>query len=124
MNIVLWVLQVLLALAFLGAGFMKVSQPLDRLSKQMEWVTAFPVWFVRFIGAAEILGGIGLIVPALTKISPWLTPVAATGLAIIMAGAVGYHLIHKEYNRIAPSLVLLVLAIIVAFGRFVLRQIV
>ncbi len=123
MDILLWVLQVLLGLTFLTAGFLKATQPIEGLKKQMEWVTASPVAFVRFIGIAEILGAVGLIVPALTKILPWLTPVAALGLAILMAGAVVVHLTRKEYNRIAPSAVLFVLSVIVMIGRFWIQPI-
>lgn len=123
MDIALWIAQVLAGLAFIGAGIMKATQPLDRLAKQMEWVTHFSPPFVRFIGVVELLGGIGLIVPALTDILPWLTPVAAVGLAIIMVGAVVYHFQHNELNRVAPSVVLLVLALIVVFGRFVVQPI-
>ena len=123
MDILLWVLQVLLGLVFLAAGSLKATQPIDSLKKQMEWVTAFPVAFVRFIGLAEVLGAIGLIIPALTKILSWLTPVAALGLAILMAGAVVVHLNRKEYNRIAPSAVLFVLSVIIMVGRFWIQPI-
>jgi len=118
MNIVLWILQVLLGLAFLAAGIMKATQPLDKLSKQMDWVAVTPPALTRFIGIAEILGGIGLILPAVTGIATWLTPVAAAGLALIMLLAVGFHLRRSDpTNRIVPGLVLFVLALVVAVGR-------
>jgi uncharacterized membrane protein len=120
MDIVIWVLQVLAGLAFLGAGILKSTQPIDRLAKQMGWVTRFPAAFVRFIGVAELLGGIGLILPAALKVLPWLTPVAAIALAIIMVGAVNDHIQHKEFNTIVPSIVLLILVVAIALGRFAL----
>lgn len=123
MNIALWVIQILAALAFIGIGIVKVTQPLDRLGKMMSWVRHYSPAFVRFIGAAELLGGIGLIVPVLTVILPWLTPMAALGLAIIMVGGVIYHFQHNEANQVAAPLVLLVLMIVVVLGRFVVQPI-
>lgn len=118
MDIALWIVQILLGLAFLLAGGTKVSQPIPALAKRMSWVNSFSPPFVRFIGSAEFLGAIGLIVPALTMILPWLTPLAAAGLAIIMAGAVAYHLIHNEISKATFTLVLLILALFVLFGRW------
>jgi uncharacterized membrane protein YphA (DoxX/SURF4 family) len=117
MEIVLWVAQVLAGLTFLLAGFIKTTRPIPTLAKNMSWVNSFSPPFVRFIGAVEFLGGLGLIVPAATGILAWLTPLAAAGLAIVMLGAVVYHLNHHEYSKITPSGVLLVLAVIVLVGR-------
>lgn len=118
MNIVIWVVQILAGLAFLAAGIMKTTQPIDNLAKMMTWVPAVSPGLVRFIGIVEFLGGIGLILPAATGILPWLTPVAAVALAIVMLLAAGFHAQRNEYNRIAPGLVLLVLAVVIAVGRF------
>ncbi len=123
MNIVLWVLQVLLAVMFLMAGFVKASQPLDTLAKRMTWVSSFPAAFVRFIGIAELLGGIGLILPALTHVLPWLTIAAAIGLVIVMIGAAVFHAVRREYSGIGITIVLLILAAFVAYGRFMLSPI-
>ena len=82
MNIVLWVVQGLLALAFLLAGFMKTFMPVETLKKNMAWVNSVPAAFVRFIGVSEILGAIGLILPAITGIGTWLTMAAAAGLVM------------------------------------------
>src|SRR6266851_1621018 len=79
MNIALWIVQILLALAFAMAGIMKVTQPIDRLETRMGWVKDVGPRGVRLIGSLEILGAIGLILPAVTGILPWLTPVAAVG---------------------------------------------
>ncbi len=83
MNIVLWIIQVLLALLFLFAGGLKLILPIGEMTKQM----AMPGLFLRFIGVSEVLGAIGLILPGLLRIRPGLTPLAAAGLAIIMVGA-------------------------------------
>jgi uncharacterized membrane protein YphA (DoxX/SURF4 family) len=120
MNIALWIVQILLALAFALAGIMKVTQPIDRLETRMGWVKDVGPRGVRLIGSLEILGAIGLILPAVTGILPWLTPVAATGLALTMVGAMITHGRRGEYSGIAANLVLLVLALFVLYGRFVI----
>lgn len=120
MNIVLWVIQVLVALAFLMAGFMKTFQPIEKLKDQMTWVTAVPPAFVRFIGIAELLGGVGLILPALTHILPWLTIAAAVGLVIAMISATVFHIARGEVSpRLVAPVVLLLLAAIIVIGRWV-----
>ena len=120
MNIALWIVQVLLALAFAGAGLLKISQPIAKLAPNMAWVTHFPAQAVRLIGGVELLGAIGLLVPALTGILPWLTPLAAAGLVVIMIGAVITHIQLHEVPKAVPSLILGLLALFVAYGRFVL----
>jgi uncharacterized membrane protein YphA (DoxX/SURF4 family) len=117
-GIALWVAQVLLAVAFLGAGATKLSRPKEKLLKNMAWVEDFSQRTVRLIGALEVLGAIGVVLPALTGILPWLTPLAALGLVLLMIGAALTHLRRKEYGYIAMNAVLLVLAAFVAYGRF------
>ncbi len=117
MQIILWVVQVLAGLAFLLAGFMKTTRPIPTLATNMSWVNSYSPPFVRFIGAVEFLGGLGLIVPAAIGVLPWLTPLAAAGLAVVMIGAVVYHINHDEYSMITPSGVLLILALVVLIGR-------
>ncbi len=120
MNIALWVVQILLALAFLMAGFMKVSQPIENLKKNMGWVAHTTPGIVRLIGALEILGGIGLIVPAVMGILPWLTPVAAIGLVLTMIGASIVHVRLKEFSGLMAPIILLLLALFIVIGRFAL----
>ncbi len=117
MNIALWVVQGLLALAFLLAGAMKSFAPLENLKKNMAWVGQVPVGLVRFIGVAELLGGIGLILPAVTHILPWLTAAAAIGLVLVMISAAVYHASHKEWSSIGVNVVLLLLALFIVLGR-------
>jgi uncharacterized membrane protein YphA (DoxX/SURF4 family) len=120
MNIGLWIVQALVALAFIAAGAIKSSQPVDKLKKNMGWVEDVNPGFVKMIGILEILGGLGVILPAVTHILPWLTLVAAIGLVIIMVGAVVVHLRRNEASHIAAPLVLLLLSLIVVYGRFML----
>ncbi len=83
LNILLWIIQGLLALLFLFAGGVKLILPIAAMAKQV----ALPGWFLRFIGVAEVLGGIGLVLPGITRIRTGLTPLAASGLVIVMIGA-------------------------------------
>jgi len=118
MDIALWVVQVLLAAAFLVSGATKLLQPKEKLANNMAWVEDFSQPQVRIIGALELLGAIGIVLPALTGILPWLTPLAGIGLVLTMIGAALTHLRRAEYGPIAVTAVLLVMAAFVAYGRF------
>jgi putative oxidoreductase len=118
MNILLWIIQVLLAAAFGLAGFAKVSQPLEALGSMIPWVTAVPVLLVRSIGVAEIAGALGLILPGLTKIQPRLTAFAGVGLVLVMLLGSAFHASRGEFGNIPVNLVLLVLAAFVAYSRW------
>lgn len=118
MNIGLWVAQALLALAFLGAGLMKMTQPLEQLAEKMTWVPHVPPMLVRFIGTSEVAGALGLLLPAATRIKPVLTPVAASLLVVVMVLGAGTHVLMGEPGHMPPSLVLGALAAFVAWGRF------
>lgn len=118
LHIGLWVAQGLLAAAFLMAGGMKVSAPIDQLQAQMPWVTGAMGSAVRFIGVVELLGALGLILPAATRILPKLTPLAASGLLTVMVLASGTHISRGEYPMIVANLVLGGLAAFIAWGRF------
>lgn len=118
-NIGLWALQALLAVAFGGAGFMKTFMPMADLAVQMNWVTVTPDWLVRFIGIAELAGALGMILPAATRVLPWLTPLAALGFAVIQVLAIGTHASLGELAMVLPAnLVLLALSLFVAWGRW------
>lgn len=118
-NEVIWIAQVVLALLFLAAGTMKLTRPLDKLSEMMPWVNDFPPAIVRTIGALELLAAIGLVVPGLTGILPWLTPLAAAGLVLTMLGAIATHVRRNEVVPMAiVNVVLLLVALFVAYGRF------
>ena len=118
MNIVLWICAGLLAAMFLLAGLMKVTMPKEKLLPTMKWAQPWSVPQLRALGTVEVLGAIGLILPRALSIAPVLTPLAAVGCAIVMAGAVVTHIRMKDYKGTGMPLVLLVLAIVVAAGRF------
>jgi len=120
MNIALWIVQSLLALAFLLAGSMKAFAPLNTVRKNMSWANDVGVPFVRFIGVAELLGGIGLILPAITGIQSWLTIAAALGLVVVMVSASVFHASRREYQNIGMNIVLLLLAAFIVLGRWAL----
>jgi uncharacterized membrane protein YphA (DoxX/SURF4 family) len=118
MNITLWIIQVVLAAIFFMAGIMKLTQPKEKLSKQLPWVNDLKMSTVRVIGLAELLGAIGLIIPWLTGFVPVLTPVSAIGICLIMVLATNIiHLGKKEYGGVAFNIVLFLLAGFVAYGR-------
>jgi uncharacterized membrane protein YphA (DoxX/SURF4 family) len=120
LSIVLWVVQVLLALLFIWAGGYKLVAPLEKLAGPVH----LPGLFVRFIGVAELLGGIGLILPSLLRIRPGLTPLAAAGLVIIMIGAVVVTLAGGSgVGMAAFPAVTGLLAAFVAYGRWRLAPI-
>jgi uncharacterized membrane protein YphA (DoxX/SURF4 family) len=114
----LWVVQVLLAAVFLVSGATKLARPKEKLVKKWAWVEDFSQPTVLIIGALEVLGAIGIVLPALTGILPWLTPLAALGLVLTMIGAALTHLRRAEYGPIAVNAVLHILAAFVAYGRF------
>lgn len=118
MNIALWIVQVLLTAMFLMTGFSKAFQPLDALSQMMPWTLDVPLALIRFIGVSELLGAIGLVLPALTGIKPRLTIAAAAGIMLVMISASIFHLTRGEYGPIVFNLVLLALAAFVAYGRW------
>ena len=118
-SIGLWVAQVLLALMFGAAGVMKLTTPIADLGAMMNWVTASPELLVRFIGFVELAGALGMILPALTRILPFLTPLAALGFVVIQVLAIGTHAMLGETAATLPiNLVLLALSGFVAWGRW------
>lgn len=114
MNIALWIVQILLAFAFLGFGGMKLMLPAEELAAS----SPVPVMFMRFIGACEVLGAFGLVLPWLLKIRPALTPLAAALLTIIMVGAVVITVVTMGVMMALMPLVLGIMAAFVARGRW------
>lgn len=117
MNTVLWGLQGLLAVAFFVFGGMHLGMSYEAMAAKMAWVADSPAWLPRFIGAMEVLGAIGLVAPSVTRFAPWLTPLAAGLLALMMVLAAGMHVVRGEFGNGVPSVVLLLLCGFVAFGR-------
>jgi hypothetical protein len=114
MNVVLWIIQVLLALLFLFAGVTKLILPIEEMTKQM----AMPGLFLRFLGVVEVLGALGLILPGLFRIKSWLTPLAAVGLTIIVIGATVITLQIGGGATAMVPLVTALLSVFVAYGRW------
>lgn len=118
MNIVLWIIAVVLAAAFAAAGVMKATTPKEKLAQNMGWVEDFSAGTIKLIGVVEVLGAVGLVLPAALDIAPVLTPLAAGGLAVMMVLAAVVHARRKEYPLIGVNVVLGGLALLVAIMRF------
>lgn len=119
MNAVVWVVTGLLAALFLLAGTMKVAKSKEQLlaDPRMGWAEAYSPGMLTLIGAAEVLGALGLVLPGALDVATWLVPAAAIGLAVIMAGAVLTHLRRGEGQSAVLNAVLLALAVFVAVER-------
>jgi hypothetical protein len=115
MNILIWVVQALLAIAFLAHGWLFLSPPAE-LVDQLN--ASLPRWFQLFLGVAEVLAAVGLILPGLTRILPWLVSWAAVGIMIVTISATGFHLARGEMSSAAITLVLFGLATFVAYMRY------
>ena len=120
MNIVLWILQVLLALAFLAHGWLFLWPP-PAIAAQMN--ATLPRWFQLFLGVAEMAAGLGLTLPGITKIKPWLVVWAAGGIMIVMVSATVWHVVRGEISSAVVTLVLLAMATFVAYMRLRVRPI-
>jgi len=113
-NVALWVLQVLLAAAFFAHGWLFLSPP-PAVAEQMN--ATLPRWFQLFLGVAEVLAAVGLTLPGLTRIMPWLVVWAAGGVMIVTASATAFHLMRGELSSAAITLLLLAMATFVAYMR-------
>lgn len=119
MHLILWIIAGLLAVVFLTAGLLKVTQPKEKLAASgLAWTEDFSPGAVKAVGALEVLAAVGLILPAALDVVPVLVPLAALGLVALMVGAAFTHARRKEAPAIAMALVLLVLAALVVVGRF------
>jgi len=120
MNLILWIIACLLSVVFLIAGGNKLFISQEKLAKAPGggWVLEFSASFVKALGAVEILGAIGLILPGLLHIAPILVPLAAVGLAFIMVGAATVEYRRHEFQHVLLNLTYLALAAFVAWGRF------
>ncbi|NOK57623.1 MAG: DoxX family protein [Chloroflexi bacterium AL-W] len=119
MTIILWILQVLLAVTFAYHGYLKFVPPADL--PFLAWLYDIPLGLRIFIGVAEFAAVIGLILPGVMKTYTWLTPLAALGLVINMVGAIIFHIPRGEIVMIQGNIFLLVLAALVAYGRWRIR---
>jgi putative oxidoreductase len=115
MNVLLWVLQVLLALGFFAHGAMMLFPP-AAIAEQMN--ATLPRWFQLFIGVAEVLAAVGLTLPGISRIQTWLVPSAAAGIMIVMISATVFHLMRGEVSQAVTTAVLLAMATFVAYMRW------
>ena len=119
MNVVLWVIAGLLAVLLIPAGIMKMTQSREKLAATgLRWVMDFSPGQVKAIGAVDALGGLGVVLPPLVGIAPVLAPIAAVGVVLLMIGAAVVHGRRKEFPQVAFNVVVLALALVVAWGRF------
>ena len=123
----LWVLQLLLGFFFAGSGFGKVllydASLYAQAPEAVAWYAAVPQPLIVFIGVCEVLGGIGLILPAMTKVKPKLTPISAACLTLTMLLAAGFHVVRQEYALVPANLVLGGIAAVIAVGRWKIRAV-
>ena len=115
MNILLWVVQALLAAAFFAHGMLFLTPPADMV-EQMN--ASLPRWFQLFLGVAEVLAAIGITLPGATRIQPWLVPSAAVGIMIVMISATIWHVVRSEISSAVITLILLAMASFVAYMRW------
>ena len=114
-NVVLWIIQGLLAALFAFTGSAKLIVPREKLEKRMHWAASWPRWRIRLLGLAEVAGAVGLVAPELSGVAPGLTPVAALCLAILMVGAVSTH--RRIGESFLPAVVVGSLCLLVVVGR-------
>ena len=114
MNLMLWVVQVLLAVAFFAHGWLFLSPP-PEIAEQMN--ASLPRWFQLFVGVAEVMAAVGLVLPGVTRIMPWLVAWAAGGIMIVTASATAFHLVRGETSSAVTTLLLLAMATFVAYMR-------
>lgn len=119
MNVFLWILAIVLAAAFLGSGLMKILTPREQQIRRTPYVGDFPQSWIRGIGALEVLGAVGLILPAVTGVAPLLVSAAAAGLAITMVFAAMVHVRRGDGIAAAlPAIVLAIASVVLAWSRF------
>lgn len=117
LRIGLWVAQALVFIIFVFSGFTKLATPISELSQMMPWTGQYSEYFVRFIGLVDLAGGIGILLPSLTRILPQLTVLAALGCTILQVLAIAFHASRGEFLVLPFNAVLISLSIFVLWGR-------
>ncbi len=117
MNVVLWILQALLAAFFLAAGVFHLLMPMARLKASAPWTEDVSEPLVRLIGLLEMLAALGLVLPGITHIATVLTPLAAIGVVLIFLGAIALHVRRGEAKMTGMHIVVIALALVVIWGR-------
>ena len=116
LHIGLWIAQALVALMLLWGAFAKLGTPIEELAKMMPWAAENPS-LVTLTGIVDLLGGLGLLLPALLRIKPQLTVYAAYGTIALMAAAAIFHISRGEYESVGMNVVILLIAVFIAWGR-------
>jgi uncharacterized membrane protein YphA (DoxX/SURF4 family) len=117
LNIALWIVQILLALTFAGTGIWKIVTPISELGAKMPWMGEVSPGFLYATAVFDILGGVGVLLPSLTRIQPGLAVVAALGCAALQASAAVFHFSRGEAANTPFNFFLIALALFVAWGR-------
>ncbi|WP_328528067.1 DoxX family protein [Nocardioides sp. NBC_00368] len=121
MNIALWIVASVFAFGYIVGGIVKLTMPYEKYTAKTHWPEDFTPGNVRFMGVVEVLGGIGLVVPGLVGVAPTLVPVAASCMALYMAGAVTERIRRGEYKELLGDLVFLAAMVFIAWGRFAIE---
>ena len=121
MNIALWIVAGVFGIAYVAGGIVKLTMPYEKYAAKLGWPEDFTPGNVRFMGVVEILGGLGLVLPGLVDIAPVLVPVAASCMALYMAGAVTERVRRNEYKELAGDLLFLAAMVFIAWGRFAIE---
>lgn len=118
LHITLWVMQVIVAALFIWTGFSKLTLPIEKLAAMFPWTVEVPQAFLVFTALCDLLGGIGLLLPAMLRIKPQLTAWAAIGCAALMLSAIIFHVSRGEASVIGFNIFVLLIALFIAWGRF------
>ncbi|MGH3349285.1 MAG: DoxX family protein [Nocardioides sp.] len=118
MNIALWIVAGVFAFGYVVGGIVKLRMPYEKYAAKLHWPEDFTPGNVRFMGVVEVLGGLGLVLPGLLDVAPVLVPIAASGMALYMAGAVTERIRRSEYKELLGDLVFLAAMLFIAWGRF------
>lgn len=121
MNIALWIVAGVFAFGYIVGGIVKQTMPHEKYAAKTGWAEDFTPGTVRFMGVVEVLGGVGLVLPGLVGVAPILVPVAASCMALYMAGAVTERVRRGEYKELVGDLVFLAAMVFIAWGRFAIE---
>jgi len=121
MNIALWIVAGVFGVAYVAGGIVKLTMPYEKYAAKLGWPADFTPGNVRFMGVVEVLGGIGLVLPGLVGVAPVLVPIAASCMALYMAGAITERTRRAEYKELLGDLLFLAAMVIVAWGRFAIE---
>lgn len=122
LNVSLWMVQVLLALTFVGGGLWKLTTPVPRLAEKMPWMGQVSPGFLYLTAVFDIVGGLGVLLPSVTRIKPGLTVLAALGCVALMAAAIIFHVSRGEVANTPFNFFLVALLLFVAWGRRSIRR--